>query len=104
MNQHGAAALAHWSSELPVSFSQIEDPQEFFTAVGEQAEAEIEDRYLEYAGPEIPGESAEGKQERLTQAMNRATEEIYAELVTPSPASQGEPYADLDLEMPTPNA
>ena len=28
--------------------------------------------------------------------MNQATEEVYAELVTPSPASQGEPSADPD--------
>jgi hypothetical protein len=104
MNQHGAAALAHWSSELPVSFSQIEDPQAFFTALGEQAEAEIEERYLRYAGEDLPQESAEDKQARLRQAMSRASEEVYAELVTPSPASQGEPYADLDLEMPTPSA
>lgn len=104
MNQHGAAALAHWSSELPVSFSQIEDPQEFFTAVGEQAQAEIEERYLKYAGEDLPQETAEHKQAQLGQAMRRATEEVYAELITPSPQSQGEPYADLDLEMPTPNA
>jgi hypothetical protein len=62
----------------------------FFTDLGEQADVEIEDRYLDYAGPDLPGESAEEKQERLTQAMNRAVEEVFAELVTPSPASQGE--------------
>ena len=70
----------------------------FFTELGEQADAEIEDRYLECAGPDIPEESAEDKQARLTQAMNRATEEVFAELVTPSPASQGEP--DLEDEVP----
>ena len=32
--------------------------------------------------------------------MSRATEEVYAELVTPSPASQGEPSADPDPEIP----
>lgn len=61
----------------------------FFTELGEQANADIEDRYLEYAGPGIPGESAEDKQVRLIQAMNRASEEVFAEPVTPSPASQG---------------
>jgi hypothetical protein len=66
--------------------------------LGEQADAEIEDLYLEYAGLEIPGESAEDKQARLTQALSRATEEVYAELVTPSPASQGELTEDQDQE------
>ena len=91
MNHHGEQALRHWSQYLPVSYSRLEDPGRFFANLGEQADAEIEDRYLRYAGPEIPGESAEDKQERLTQAMTQATEEVYAELVTPSPASQGEP-------------
>lgn len=36
-------------------------------------------------------ESAKDKQARLTQVMNRAAEEVFAERVTPSPASQGEP-------------
>jgi hypothetical protein len=79
----------------------------FFTELGEQADAEIEDRYLEYAGPDIPGESAEDKQVRLTRAMNRASEELFTELVTPSPASQGwlrrlhlDPLGRLDLAPP----
>lgn len=41
-------------------------------------------------------ESAEDKQARLTQ-MNRAAEEVFAELVTPSPASQGEPDPAKDV-------
>jgi len=100
MNHYGEQAQRHWSLYLPASYSKLEDPARFFTDLGEQAEAEIEDRYLRYAGPETPGESAEDKQERLAQAMNRASEEVYAELVTPSPASQGEPSAGPDLEIP----
>lgn len=95
MNRYGAEALRHWRAYLPVTYGRlVEDPETFFTELGEQADAEIEDRYLEYAGPDIPGESAEDKQARLTQAMNRETEEVFAELVTPSPASQGEPALD----------
>ena len=96
MNHHGEQAKLHWSRYLPTSYGRIEDPETFFANLGEQADAEIEDLYLEYAGPEIPGETAEEKQERLTQAVNRATEEVYAELVTPSPASQGELTEDED--------
>jgi hypothetical protein len=98
MNHHGTQAQLYWSRHLPASYSRIEDPEKFFENLGEQAGGEIEDLYLEYAGPEIPGESAEQKQERLTQAMIRATEEVYAYLVTPSPASQGEPTEDQDQE------
>ena len=100
MNYYGELALLHWRRHLPASYSRVEDPVKFFTDLGEQADAEIEDRYLEYAGPDVPGETAEDKQARLTQAMNRATEEVHAELLTSSPASQGEPSADPDAEIP----
>jgi hypothetical protein len=98
VNQYGATALRHWRRHLPASYRKLEDPARFFTDLGEQAEAEIEDRYLRYAGPDVLGESAEDKQARLERAMHRAVEEVHAELVTPSPASQGEP--DPDTEIP----
>lgn len=99
MNQHGATAQLHWRTYLPARYSELEDPDRFFTDLGTQAETEIEDRYLQYSEPEIPGESAEDKQARLTEAMSRAIEEVYAELITPSPASQGEPEPQ-DAEIP----
>lgn len=71
MNRYGAEALEHWRTYLPGSYSKLEDPEVLFTELGEQADVKIEDRYLEYAGPDISGESAEDKQARLTQAMNR---------------------------------
>jgi hypothetical protein len=46
----------------------LEDPEEFFTELGEQADAEIEDRYLEYAGPDI----AEGERATAAEAEQRA--------------------------------
>jgi hypothetical protein len=91
VNYYGEQALLHWHAYLRASYGRLEVPGRFFRDLGEQADAEIEDRYLDYAGPDLSGESAEEKQERLTQAMNRAVEEVFAELVTPSPASQGEP-------------
>jgi hypothetical protein len=97
VNYKGEQALRHWRQYLPGSYSRLEDPVRFFADLGEQADAEIEDRYLEYAGQDVAGESAEDKQARLTQAMSRAAEEVFAELVTPSPASQGEP--DLEDEV-----
>jgi hypothetical protein len=97
VNHYGTNALRHWRAYLPASYGRLEDPMRFFTDLGEQSDAEIEDRYLDYAGPDLPGKSAEDKQERLTQAMNRAAEEVFAELVTPSPASQGEPDPETPL-------
>jgi hypothetical protein len=78
VNHYGKQPLRHWRRHLSVSYLRLEDPVRFFTNLGEQADAEIEDRYLRYAGSEILGENAEDKQQRLTQAMNRATEEVHA--------------------------
>jgi hypothetical protein len=50
VNRYGEQALRHWRAYLPTSYGRLEDPEEFFTDLGEQADAEIEDRYLEYAG------------------------------------------------------
>jgi hypothetical protein len=99
VNRYGAEALRHWRAYLPTSYGRLEDPEEFFTLLGEQADAEIEDGYLEYAGPDVRGENAKDKQARLTQAMSRAAEEVFAELVMPSPASQGEPDPEEDVPL-----
>jgi hypothetical protein len=42
---HGIKALRHWHAYLPASYRRLEDPVQFFTDLGEQADAEIEDRY-----------------------------------------------------------
>ena len=89
MNHYGTKALLHWRAYLPTSYGRLEDPMRFFTDLGEQADAETEDRYLDYAGPDLPWESAEEKQERLTQAMNRAVEEVSAELMTRARPDRG---------------
>jgi hypothetical protein len=73
VNYHGEVALRYWRRYLPATYGRmVKDPETFFTELGEQTDAEIEDRYLTYAGPDVPGESAEDKQARLTQVMNRA--------------------------------
>jgi hypothetical protein len=44
VNHYGEQALRHWRQYLPASYGRLEDPVRFFTELGEQAEAEIEDR------------------------------------------------------------
>jgi hypothetical protein len=55
VNRYGEQALRHWRAYLLTSYGRLEDPEEFFTDLAEKADAEIEDRYLEYAGPDVPG-------------------------------------------------
>ena len=55
MNRYGAEAPEHWPAYLPASYGRLENPEEFFTEPGEQADSEIEDGYLEYAAPDVAG-------------------------------------------------
>jgi hypothetical protein len=42
MNHWGHTAMEHWQTQLPERYAALEDPQEFFTQLGEEAA----DRYL----------------------------------------------------------
>jgi hypothetical protein len=62
VNRYGAEALRYWRVYLPASYGKVEDPEEFFTELGEQDDVEIEDRYLEYAGRNsIDGRNLSGR-------------------------------------------
>ncbi|WP_157545937.1 hypothetical protein [Hamadaea tsunoensis] len=52
MNRYGALAMKHWREEFPNRFSQIEDPQRFFTELGAQVSTEIADLAAELAAQE----------------------------------------------------
>ena len=61
MNHYGAQAMRHWQSHLPTRFTQITDPETFFTELGEQVETEVEELTFQLAGddpPPPPGEPA----------------------------------------------
>ena len=82
MNRYGAEAVEHWRAYLPGSYGRLEDPEEFFTELGEQADAEIEDRYLEYAGPDVAGgeraTAAEAEQRAQAAEADRTERLTYA--------------------------
>jgi hypothetical protein len=40
VNRYGTEAPEHWPAYLPGSYGRLEDPEEFFTELGEQADAE----------------------------------------------------------------
>ncbi|MEV4252754.1 hypothetical protein AB0J52_06245 [Spirillospora sp. NPDC049652] len=42
MNQYGRRAMRHWKEFLPDKFAELDEPEEFFTALGEQALEEID--------------------------------------------------------------
>ena len=46
MNQYGQMARRHWARWLPERFAAIENPEAFFTGLGEQAEQIVLDEMI----------------------------------------------------------
>ena len=84
MNRYGLMAQKHWARWLPTRYSQIKDPDTFFSDLGTQAAQQIDQLSLQLAGDDQPGGGYLGKAGRLGQARHQA-EEIVA--VRPDPAA-----------------
>jgi hypothetical protein len=94
MTDYGAMARRHWERWLPHRYSQIPDPTEFFSTLGQQVEQEIDDLALELEGRDEPGETYLAKVGRLNNARMRAREIVLPEQVLLPP----EPGTDPDEE------
>ncbi|WP_181019990.1 TnpV protein [Nonomuraea typhae] len=88
VNQYGAQALKHWQEYLPQRFAEINNPEMFFTELGEQAEEEILTRAETFAGDDPPGESYLEKAGRLREARLRAESEVVREMILLDPAQE----------------
>jgi hypothetical protein len=87
MNQYGTMARDHWARWLPDRYSQIQDPDSFFTTLGQEVAQQIGDLMLDLAGDDPPGEDYLAKVGRLHMARLQAEEMVLAErvLLPPEP-------------------
>jgi hypothetical protein len=92
MNRYGLKAQKHWARWLPARYSQIEDPDSFFSDLGRLAAERIDSLALDLAGDDRPGEGYLGKAGRLGQARHQAEEIVLADLILLEP----EPGVDED--------
>jgi hypothetical protein len=90
MNWFGHLAQDHWKTYLPSRYSQIPDPESYFSTFVEEIEEQIETLTFALAGDDQPGEGALGKTGRLTAARQQAREKILTEQVL-LPAEPGSP-------------
>jgi hypothetical protein len=103
MNKYGRMAIRHWQTFLPDRLRAIpeSDQTRFFTELGEQAAAEIEELQMQLAGPDPVGEGYLEKVGRLNAARMQAEEKVLAELILLAPEEQDEddslPAEDLQL-------
>lgn len=81
MNKYGAQAMSHWKTYDPAKYQAIEDPETFFTQLGELAETQIQSLEQDLAGTDPPNETYLQKLGRLRMARLQAEEQILAELI-----------------------
>src|SRR5262249_62325399 len=68
MNQYGAMAERHWRRWLPSRVAAMDHPSSFFSNLGEEAAARIEDMTADLAGGDPAGGTVMGKVGRLNLA------------------------------------
>jgi hypothetical protein len=89
MNHYDQQAKQHWRRHLPAHYRRIQDPDSFFSTLGEQAAQQIGDLTLDLAGEDPPGEDYQAKLGRLNMARLRA-EELVRQRLLPLPEDEQE--------------
>jgi hypothetical protein len=83
MNEYGVMARNHWRQWLPRRYSAIEDPDAYFTALGEEVAAEIAGLWAEMSiqAGSPPGEDFMDRVGRLNAIRKQAEEVVLADQV-----------------------
>ncbi|GHG60960.1 hypothetical protein GCM10012320_35770 [Sinomonas cellulolyticus] len=102
MNRYGRQAETMWKQACPKRYAELEDPEAFFTDLGEQAMEMVPELEVRIAGPDVPGEGYLGKVGRLNAARNQAEEIARAEILAP-PETEEPDEEDEDPDNPKSN-
>ncbi|MFL6119456.1 hypothetical protein [Actinophytocola sp.] len=88
MNHYGQMALEHWQRHRPQELAAIEDPQRFFSELGEQVAETVLTRtdQLLASYPQVSGFVARVQQEQT--ARQTAEDETLREMVYTEPSSE----------------
>lgn len=85
MNQYGTRAKQHWQKYLPDRFNQLEDPDSFFSDLGEEIAERVQSLADALAGDDPQGESYLDKVGRLNMARRDAESAILREMALLDP-------------------
>ena len=83
MNGYGRSAQRTWQELAPMAYAEIEDPESYFSELGEQAADQVVDLTRQIQGPDLPNETYFQKVGRINAAKMQAEEIVRAELLTP---------------------
>ena len=101
MNRYGAMARKHWERWLPTRYSQIDDPDTFFSTLGEEVQTRIEELSTALAGDDPPRESFMEKLGRLNMAVLNAESQALRELALLEPEPAANPEAGHTSQGPS---
>lgn len=90
MNHYGLMAKRHLFEHFPDRYGEIEDPETYFTEIGEEAERQVSSTYLWLSRPEL------GEKDLAARMM---AEESIRELVYPAPPEETEEPMESDSAM-----
>jgi hypothetical protein len=88
MNNYGAQALRHWRRHLPGQLEQIQDPEAFFSHLGETAAAEIDQIAGALTRAQPPGEGYLEELARLQTARTTAQMQVIRDMILVDPQDQ----------------
>lgn len=100
MNTYGKIAQQNWETLVPSEYQQIQDPQQHFETVGQNAMHQVQELQIQIAGPDHPNEGYLEKVGRLQAAKNQAEEIVREDLLTP-PRETWETDEDQDQDDET---
>lgn len=98
MNKYGRQAQEAWKTASPTQYSQIQNPDEFFTKLGEQAQEQMDQLQIKIAGPDPKGEGYLEKVGRLNAARNQAEEIVRYELLSPPETEDEDENVNPELQ------
>jgi len=85
MNYYGEMARQHWARWLPQQYATIEEPDSFFSDLGNHASDRIAELAGQFASENLPNESYLDRVGRLGQARRQAEEIVLPEMILLAP-------------------
>ncbi|MSS44476.1 hypothetical protein FYJ43_00005 [Cutibacterium sp. WCA-380-WT-3A] len=94
MNRYASETWRAWQIACPSHVQQMNNPEEFFENLGQQASMMISELTPQLAGPDEPGETYFHKVGRLNRARMQAEEIVRAEILAPPEIEDDEELND----------
>ena len=98
MNQYGRFAEQSWQMLAPARYAALEDPNHFFSTLGQEAQSRVVWLAEQMQGPDPTGETYWEKVGRLNAIRMQAEEIVRADLLMPDSSLWEEEDEDEGLE------